>query len=82
MTDTEAGLLRAVLDDPASDLPRLVLADYWEENGQTERGEFVRVQCELARAEEAGCPGQTPEGARVNALRRRDTRARSSVRAP
>lgn len=50
MTDGEA-LLRAVLDEPGDDTHRLVYADWCEENGQAERGEFVRVQLELARLE-------------------------------
>ncbi len=33
---------------PADDLPRLVLADWLDENGQPERAEFVRVQVEVA----------------------------------
>ena len=49
MSDYDA-LLRGVLADPASDLPRLVLADYLEENGQGDRAEFVRLSCEVASA--------------------------------
>jgi uncharacterized protein (TIGR02996 family) len=41
-------LLRAVIDNPGEDLPRLVYADWLQENGQAERAEFVRVQVELA----------------------------------
>ncbi len=44
----EAALLTAVLDDYDDDLPRLALADFWEEHGQPERAEFVRVQVALA----------------------------------
>lgn len=44
MTDGDA-LLRAILDEPADDAPRLVYADWLEENGQPERAEFIRVQC-------------------------------------
>lgn len=43
----EAGLLRAILDDPADDVPRLIYADWLEDRGDP-RGEFIRVQCELA----------------------------------
>lgn len=42
--------LAAVLADPFDDGPRLVAADYLEERG-CPRGEFVRVQCELAADE-------------------------------
>lgn len=41
-------LLRDVLDNPDSDAPRLVYADWLRENDQWERGEFVAIQCELA----------------------------------
>jgi len=47
MTDLEA-LHRAVLEHPDDDTPRLVYADWLEEHGDP-RGEFIRVQCELAR---------------------------------
>jgi len=40
--------LRMVLDDPADDGPRMVYADWLEEHGDP-RGEFIRVQLELAR---------------------------------
>ena len=40
--------LRAIFDAPADDLPRLVYADFLDENGLSERAELIRVQCELA----------------------------------
>jgi uncharacterized protein (TIGR02996 family) len=46
-------LLRGVLLDPAADLPRLVLADWLEENGDEQdglRAQFVRLQVELGPA--------------------------------
>jgi len=46
--DNGSALLRTVLADPASDDARLILADWYEENGQADRGEFVRVQCQIA----------------------------------
>lgn len=51
MTDGEA-LLAAILAQPAEDTPRLVYADWLQENGQPERAEFIRVQCKLARTPE------------------------------
>lgn len=42
-------LLAAVLAHPDDDTPRLVYADWLQENGQLERAEFIRVQIELAR---------------------------------
>jgi len=47
MTDGEA-LYRAVLESPDDDAPRLVWADWLEENGDPERAEFVRLQCRWA----------------------------------
>lgn len=52
MTDREA-LLRGVLLNPADDLPRLVFADWLDEHGESERAEFIRVGCELAKTK--GC---------------------------
>lgn len=46
--DFEA-LLRGVFQDPDDDTPRLVFADFLEENGETERAVLVRLQCEHAR---------------------------------
>jgi uncharacterized protein (TIGR02996 family) len=42
-------LLAAILADPKEDTPRLVYADWLEENGQEDRGKFIRAQCELNR---------------------------------
>lgn len=41
-------LVRQILDNPSDDAPRLLYADYLEERGDP-RGEFIRLQCELAR---------------------------------
>ena len=55
MTDGEA-LLAAIIAHPEEDAPRLIYADWLEENGQGERAEFIRVQVELARiANSAPC---------------------------
>lgn len=42
MTDRERGFLDAVLADPSDDFPRLVYADWLEDEGRTERAEFIR----------------------------------------
>src|SRR5262249_46940199 len=47
MTDADA-FLRAIIENPNDDGPRLVYADWLEESGNP-RGEFIRVQCEKAR---------------------------------
>ena len=44
----QIALMRAILAQPDEDTPRLVYADCLEENGQGERAEFIRVQCEIA----------------------------------
>jgi uncharacterized protein (TIGR02996 family) len=43
------GLLRAVFRDPDDDTPRLVFADFLEENDQADRAALIRYQCEQAR---------------------------------
>ncbi len=47
-TTTDA-LMAYILERPEDDTPRLVLADWFEDNGEPERTEFVRVQCEISR---------------------------------
>lgn len=48
MTDTEA-FIAAIVGRREDDLPRLVYADYLDEQGDADRAEFIRVQCDLAR---------------------------------
>ncbi len=43
MTDRDL-LLRACRREPLEDTPRLMLADWWEDNGDRERAEFMRLQ--------------------------------------
>jgi uncharacterized protein (TIGR02996 family) len=40
--------IQAIIDNPDDDSPRLVYADWLEENGRPERADFIRVQCALA----------------------------------
>jgi uncharacterized protein (TIGR02996 family) len=49
MTDREA-LYRAIVANPADDTPRLVYADWLQENDRTDEAEFIRVQCALQAA--------------------------------
>jgi uncharacterized protein (TIGR02996 family) len=44
-----AAFLAAVADRPDDDLPRLVYADWLDENGDPDRAEFIRTQVELAK---------------------------------
>lgn len=48
MTDHDA-LFQAILAAPDDDAPRLVFADWLDENGEPDRAEFIRVQCRSAR---------------------------------
>ncbi len=41
------GFLDDIIAHPADDTPRLICADWLEENGQEARAEFIRVQCNL-----------------------------------
>ena len=52
MTD-ESALLAAIRAAPADDAPRLVYADWLDEHGRPEQAEFIRVQCDLARLDDA-----------------------------
>jgi uncharacterized protein (TIGR02996 family) len=51
MTETERSLLDAVLENPDDDLPRLVYADWLDENGDPKRAEFIRAQIALSLLE-------------------------------
>jgi uncharacterized protein (TIGR02996 family) len=45
---TLAGLLQSIREEPGDEV-RLVCADWYEEQGEPERADFIRVQVELAR---------------------------------
>lgn len=49
MTADRAALVAGILAHPDDDTPRLVAADWFEENGDSARAEFVRVQVNRAR---------------------------------
>jgi uncharacterized protein (TIGR02996 family) len=51
MSDHDA-LLGAICETPADDLPRLVYADWLEENGQPERAAFIRTEIDIYRRPE------------------------------
>jgi uncharacterized protein (TIGR02996 family) len=70
MSDEKA-LLAAIWEHPHEDTPRLVYADWLQENGQPERAEFIRVQCEMWQID--------PWDERMDDLRRRATAARGSL---
>ena len=71
MSDSdESAFLRAILADPDDDAPRLVFADWLDEHAQSERAEFIRVQCALASLTDGDPAGP--------ALRRRETELREA----
>ena len=43
-----AAFLQAILDVPDDDAPRLIYADWLDDHGQSDRAEFIRIQCALA----------------------------------
>lgn len=45
-----AAFMRAIVESPNDDLPRLIYADYLDERGESCRAEFIRVQVELSRS--------------------------------
>lgn len=50
MNEDQRLILDEVLSAPDDDVPRLIYADWLEERGDP-RGEFIRVQCELAQTD-------------------------------
>jgi uncharacterized protein (TIGR02996 family) len=54
MTSDGDALFRAICAQPWEDTPRLVYADWLQENGQLERAEFIRIQCQFRDQEKAG----------------------------
>lgn len=49
---SDQGLLQTIFEQPDDDTARLIYADWLEDQGEAERAEFIRVQCELARLPE------------------------------
>jgi uncharacterized protein (TIGR02996 family) len=49
MPTEEDVFLQDILDHPDDDTPRLIYADWLDDHGRAERGEFIRLQIELAR---------------------------------
>ena len=63
---TEDAFLEAIRESREDDTPRLVYADWLDEQDDP-RGEFIRVQCEIARLEASG-----EDPLRLRELRRHD----------
>lgn len=45
---TEPHLIRAILEDPEADAPRLAYASWLDANGQPDRAEWIRLSCQFA----------------------------------
>jgi uncharacterized protein (TIGR02996 family) len=65
MTERDA-LYRAVMLHPDDDTPRLVFADYLDENGEGDRAEFIRTQIELPTVRYDGCCDRVGNGLEVS----------------
>lgn len=61
-------LLSAVLAAPDDDAPRLIIADWLDENGDDARAEFIRLQIDIAN--HPPLPGRTPNTAGMTRLAR------------
>lgn len=83
MTDHDA-LLRAVIENPDDDTPRLVYADWCDENDRPERAELIRGQCYLARTKGDPGAGERPRWQRRvrEVLRRHSARWRAELPRP
>jgi uncharacterized protein (TIGR02996 family) len=67
----EQAFLRDVNERPHDDTPRLVYADWLDDNGRPERAEFIRVQCRLAELP-TGHPERPALKKRERALRKKN----------
>src|SRR5205807_1195594 len=63
----EEVFLQEILANPEDDTPRLVYADWLDDHGEGGRGEFIHLQCELARLPE-GAPGRAERARRADEL--------------
>jgi uncharacterized protein (TIGR02996 family) len=66
---TDDAFLQAIIAEPDDDTHRLVYADWLQDQGQGDRGEFIRTQVELDRLP-ADDPGRAALAAREAALQR------------
>ena len=73
------GLMARIIAAPANNDPRLVLADYLEERGDP-RGEFIRVQCEMAQPEGVRVAEGRPEHGQIVSVREIDSKRSLALR--
>jgi uncharacterized protein (TIGR02996 family) len=69
---TEEAFVAEICADPASDGVRLIFSDWLDENGQPERAEFIRIQCELDRICFGGWTPTLADKPVLEPLRRRE----------
>jgi len=70
---TRDALFDQILQNPAEDAPRLIYADWLEEHGDP-RGEFIRLQCQLAKLPDDGAQRDVLHGRAAKILQlHRDT---------
>ncbi len=70
----ELALLAAIRDNPDEDTPRLVYADWLDEQGgdaNAARAEFIRVQCEYSRIDVGAGPDEAKRSKRLDARAQR-----------
>jgi uncharacterized protein (TIGR02996 family) len=75
-SEAQRGIWAAIRNAPYDDVPRLIYADWLDENGESERAELIRVQCEQ-------CSLAIPPDSRAkrNDRQRLDARAHALVAA-
>lgn len=55
-----AAFMADIIANPEDDTPRLIFADWLDDNGEPERAEFIRVQCAIWTVETTcGCGGKS-----------------------
>ena len=75
MSDGEA-LLAAILSHPEEDAPRMIFADWLDENNQHDRAEFIRVQVLQPARQRVHSPDCPRRGLDLSRLRLRDVELR------
>jgi uncharacterized protein (TIGR02996 family) len=69
----EEAFLRAIVENPDDDTPRLVFADWLDEHDDP-RGEFIRVQCQLATLQQPNAKANDPLPESERVLREREAK--------
>lgn len=65
MADQHERFLRTICERPDDDTPRLIFADWLEEQGQEQRAQWIRVQIELAKLDKPASATQFKVGNEV-----------------